>query len=617
MPSERPTLKMDPFKESRVAKIEAGNEVAITYANPYHIPDVLRGTDQCPGCGALMQCREQFRSGFTSLKSIKKHIEEHDRMMKLRERYYTRQEKLHENIKAVGWQPEFEYQDYLTEEELHAVHRYQPKPVVCERCQHINSYTYGSEKAMMPVHEWQMELAEIDEKAKKRSGRPLVVLVVSLWDFEGGFTTEIVRFLRRKPVLMVGTFGDAIPIPWVLKKTDNWNNWSVSDQEKREKWTVKHLGKLGAWMKARARDARLRILDAIAVGNEHESNIDLVAAAIEHHRATDGDVYFVGGANVGKSSLLNNLIKFYQVPPKPHPDATMVTDIVRTGHKTEYLRRWEVPEDAASPQQTLAMTIGNPYATPVQTVSGIPGTTLKNIGLKIRSKKGEGMLIDTPGVVSTLSIFNVLPLGVASMVTPKRRAHLDFFNVVPGDSLFISAMVRIDVVKGPPKGVLLRAVARWNRVTHKIVPTETADIFYEKWRGVKMVLSPPNLRPTLDAVGGLVNSKVIYLDQYATATDICVPGLVFLCPAQEPAPIVLKVHTVKGLSVITRPSIYDLKNIHPPRKLLTRRKKSRKYAEPYLMKIVEDKYGVERARREVVAERLPVEDDEDDEDGML
>ena len=644
---EKLTMFDDPFKRKRVGAIEederrigpaaaaagdtdttalatldaapapatqSGPQVAITYVNPYHVPDVLRGTDQCPGCGALMQCREQFAPGYTPLLQIKKHVEQHDRMIKCREMYYTRQERLHDNVKKTGWQPGMEFQDYMTEEEMHAVHTYQPSPVVCERCTQIAESTFNSKKQILAADDWAHELAGIKDT------NSLVVFVVSLWDFEGSFAVRrhLQRFLGSNDVLMIGTHADTLPFPWGIKKhhpeegkLGNLGQYLPKDEPTAEEWQTKQYGLLSDYMLRRCKKEQFRVRDGIAVGirtGQAPHNLETAVAAIEHWRR-GRDVYVVGGVNVGKSSFINELYARYKPAPAPHPAAEFVTEVTGSADNPEYSQRWVVPENAAGPEKALALTMNNPFERNIAVSSSrIPGTTMKNMAFTIHSTPAGGgppkkaKIIDTPGVVSRKALCNVLPLSLCSEVTPKGRMSYKFFELQPGSSLFLGALVRVDVLKAPAEGVLIQAVARWTRIKPMITPTAEADIAYEKLKGVR--LTPPNNMHTLTEIGGLTSESVHYMEltrkDTEEANEIVAQGICNLTIAprkrkkaakEESQYAVVRVVTVAGVEATAREPMQDLRNTLPFSALL-RGKRSNKHVGTHYYDMVAAKHGV-------------------------
>eukprot|EP01061_Rhynchopus_euleeides_P022002 TRINITY_DN35890_c0_g1_i1.p1 TRINITY_DN35890_c0_g1~~TRINITY_DN35890_c0_g1_i1.p1 ORF type:complete len:813 (+),score=272.77 TRINITY_DN35890_c0_g1_i1:26-2440(+) len=605
-----------------------GPQIAITYVNPYHIPDVLRGTDQCPGCGALMQCREKFAPGYTPLLSIKMHIEEHDRMMKYKETYLKRQEVLHENVQQYGFRPGMEYQDYMTEEELEAMFRYSPRPVICERCTQLNESQYDVRKTVMSVADWRDELAEIGDRDPKK-GR-LIVHIVSLWDFETCFRLhrDIRRMAKGNPILMIGTHGDALPYPWgVRKSTRNKGHHDPEDEELKEVWQARLLGELSDYMARRCKDEGYRVADCIAVGKP-DLNIELAISAIEKWRR-GGDVYLTGAVNVGKSTFVNALYEKYKPSPAPHPEARLVTDVSSGGKNkpVAYTQRWEIPEEASAPEKAFALTVHNPFEKDIRTVSGVPGTTIKNMSFSIHSrgrggKAEESRIVDTPGIMQKGMLSTVLPLGLVSMLSPKMRMSFRFFRVAPGDSLFVTSLVRVDVVKGVADGVLIKGIARWSRATAKVVPTAEADVFHEQWKGVRGVLSPPSRRLVAEDLGPLVECGVYYIElsdggraQELVVDGVCVLNISLPGRADQRmgADCVLRVSAVKGLSCSLRPAMLNLARTLPNRTLFRKRDKSHTSVEDDLLELASQRSGLPRKRSYEGSMVTPPEEEEDDE----
>ena len=534
--------------------------LSVSYVNPYQVPDVIRGTDQCPGCGALMQNRERYKEGYTSLIDIKKHIELHDRQMKYRESFNERQSQLHQLIDKHGWSDELSHMNYMSEEEYYAIHTFQPEPVICERCTHLRSFTNNDVKSTANLADWEDELSRIKDT------NALVVLVVSLWDFENTLLRNIKQISGLNPVLLVGTFGDSIPLH---------SSWRLGAEPsvREELYSQETLGRLSDWMYQRTKNQNF--VDRIACGNivEGGQNIELVAAAIYHWSQrhmnrtgfSSGEVFLVGSVNVGKSSLMNNLYNYLNPPPKPHPASEMKTDITNKPNGTaEYSQMWVTPEEASSPEKAYAKTIENPFSKKIFTVSQLPGTTLRNMSFKVKSKDNKIIkIVDTPGVVPRRHMSNVLPLSVAQSFTPDSRLRNKKFLLHPGNSLFISALVRIDLIKGPPEGVYFITAANWKNVQAKIVATNEADIYYEKWKGVRKVLSPPADKFVLDGLGRLCNSRIVYQEIGSGGSDdIVMNGLCFFSmhsfkPTSDAVDVVIRISTVKGLSSSTRRPILN------------------------------------------------------------
>ena len=114
--------------------------------------------------------------------------------------------------------------------------------------------------------------------------------------------------------------------------------------------------KLTDWLRQQANLAGLRPIDTLLVSAKKNHQIDQLLAEIEKHRA-DRDVYVVGVTNVGKSTLINAIIK----------QQTGVQDLITT--------------------------------------SRFPGTTLDKIEIPLDDGH---KLVDTPGIIHQEQMAHVL-----------------------------------------------------------------------------------------------------------------------------------------------------------------------------------------------------------------
>ncbi|WP_019790830.1 GTPase, partial [Streptococcus sobrinus] len=111
----------------------------------------------------------------------------------------------------------------------------------------------------------------------------LVVNVVDIFDFNGSVIPGLSRFVVGNDVLLVGNKKDILPK-------------SVKD------------GKVTQWLIERAHEEGLRPVDVLLTSAQNGQAIKELIARIEELRA-GRDVYVVGVTNVGKSTLINAIIK--------------------------------------------------------------------------------------------------------------------------------------------------------------------------------------------------------------------------------------------------------------------------------------------------------------------
>jgi len=148
--------------------------------------------------------------------------------------------------------------------------------LICQRC--YRSKHYGS---LAPVG---IPAAEFDAYLRAiRDVDCLVIKVLDAFDFEGSMLPHAGAMIGDKPMLLVLNKCDLLPrgtqLPSVLR-----------------------------WARRRAKAAGLRgVLDLVPVSSLHGQGFRALCDAIKTHRK-GRDVYVIGGANVGKSSLVNRLL---------------------------------------------------------------------------------------------------------------------------------------------------------------------------------------------------------------------------------------------------------------------------------------------------------------------
>jgi hypothetical protein len=117
--------------------------------------------------------------------------------------------------------------------------------------------------------------------------------------------------------------------------------------------------------------------------------------------------YFVGAANVGKSTLLNHLL----------------TDL---------------------------------SGEPSLTASRMPGTTLGMVPNRVTWPSGrKTVVVDTPGLVHKDRVVDLLCADCLKSVIPRSRLKPKVFQLNPGQTLFVGGMARLDFAVGERQPVVL------------------------------------------------------------------------------------------------------------------------------------------------------------------
>lgn len=140
----------------------------------------------------------------------------------------------------------------------------------------------------------------------------------------------------------------------------------------------------------------LDLEDIVVISTEKNYQIDLLLAKIKKYQTTKR-VYVVGHTNVGKSSLINKLMKNYS-------DNT--NDL---------------------------------------TISPLPSTTLNKIEIDLSDTL---TLVDTPGLVDRENIVNYVDLSKLKKINSKKEIKPKTFQIRKGQCIVIDEFARIDYVEG-------------------------------------------------------------------------------------------------------------------------------------------------------------------------
>lgn len=209
--------------------------------------------------------------------------------------------------------------------------------IICQRCFRLKHY---NEIQDVPLTDDDF-LKILNQLGTKQA---LIVYVVDIFDFDGSWLPGLHRFVGNNPVLLVGNKADLLP-----------------KSLKRERLTQ--------WMRGRARELGLAPTDCVLVSAEKGHSFDALLEKMEEERA-GRDVFVVGCTNVGKSTLINRIIKV----------ATGENDVITT--------------------------------------SQFPGTTLDKIEIPLSD---GSVLVDTPGIINHHQIAHVIDAKTLKLVSPKKR----------------------------------------------------------------------------------------------------------------------------------------------------------------------------------------------------
>lgn len=280
----------------------------------------------------------------------------------------------------------------------------------CQRCFRLRHYNEVSDVSLTDDD----FLALLNQIG---SADALIVNVIDVFDFNGSLIPGIHRFVGDNPVLMVGNKEDLLPRS--LKRP-----------------------KLKDWVRQRANAEGIHPVDVLLTSATRGHSIDKLLAAIEKYRK-GRDVYVVGVTNVGKSTLINQIIK----------QSTGMQDLITT--------------------------------------SRFPGTTLDKIEIPLDD---GSLLVDTPGIIHKDQMAHYLSAKELRIATPQKEIRPKVYQLAGGQTLFFGGLARFDLIAGPKERNGVVVYMENNLQIHR-TKLEKADDFFVKHQGG--LLQPP----TADELG--------------------------------------------------------------------------------------------------------------------
>lgn len=331
---------------------------------------------------------------------------------------------------------------------------------ICQRCYRIKHYNEAS-TVTLGDDEYLRILNKIGDT------NSLVVQVVDLFDFDGSWLRGLSRLVGGNPILLAVNKVDLLP--------QNINK-----------------NRLLNWIRKSASDYGLKPVDVVLLSAKKGFGIDQLVSSMDQYRKRQ-DVYIVGVTNVGKSSLINSLLKQYG---------------------------------------DLDVEI---------TTSHFPGTTLDVIEIPIDENSS---LYDTPGIVNRDQLIHQLSPQEYKFILPDKPIKPKVYQLMEKQSLFIGALARVDFVKGEKQPFVFYVS---NGLDIHRTKLEKATELYEKHRGG--LLTPPEGERAKE----LPPFQKFSFKVPAGKHDVVISGLGWVALHGTGANV--EVYVPKGTTVSLRPSL--------------------------------------------------------------
>jgi ribosome biogenesis GTPase YqeH len=335
-------------------------------------------------------------------------------------------------------------------------------PILCQRCFRIRHYNEVS-SATLNQDDFLRILGGIEATDS------LVVHIVDLFDFEGSLITSLQRFVGKNPILLAVNKIDLLP------KVTNYN-------------------RVFNWVQQRTKELGLKTVDIVLCSAKKNMGFDVLLHKIDQHR-NNRNIYVVGATNVGKSTLINRLIRDYS-----DLDAELTTSLY-------------------------------------------PGTTLDLVRIPL----AEGQdIIDTPGIVYKHRITEWIDKKELATIMPAATLKPMVFQLNDNQTLFFGALARMDFVKGERRSFTCYMAGSLQIHRTKL---ERADELYAEHRGG--MLAPPG-KESLEALPPLTKHSLHVPKNQKT--DLVISGLGWITVnGDTSAELVL--WAPKGIKVAMRPAL--------------------------------------------------------------
>jgi len=366
----------------------------------------------CPACGSAFQSRDSTKPGY--LPKAK-----HEIQMKLAK--IEEMQKLQEKAEAFEWSPEDEIEwliqtsgteptsddpmipgnepsdidiAALAEElELDLVELSQKK-TICKRCHELQNY--GTvEETLRPGHTEEPLLSQEafrDLLTPIREKTAVIIALVDLFDFSGSVLPELDSIAGDNPVILAANKADLLPSKMGQVRAENWVRREL------EYLGIKSLANIGGAVR----------LVSCKTGFGLSA---MMTKARELAEEMECDIYVVGAANAGKSTMINHILE-------------------KNAEKKQKFHKKKRAGNANSRKGVV-------------TTSPLPGTTLKFIKVDIGSGKS---LYDTPGLLVPGTLTQLLTPEELKMVVPKKQVEPITFRVESGKCVLVGGLARIEVI---------------------------------------------------------------------------------------------------------------------------------------------------------------------------
>ena len=237
--------------------------------------------------------------------------------------------------------------------------------MLCQRCHQIKNYNKAM-KNEIPIEKYREILKAITKK------NALFVYVVDIFSLDSTLNNEVIDYIKNKDVILVCNKIDLLPKS--LKEN-----------------------KLKTYVRKYAKTLGLKVKEIVMISVSHKFHIDEVINVIDDYR-NNRNVYVLGSTNVGKSSLMNAMLR---------ASGLLDYDLITT--------------------------------------SIIPATTINLIKIPFFEKN---VLYDTPGLVNESNILSLAESADFKKIMPKQEIRARIYQLNNMQSLMIEGFACFNFIEG-------------------------------------------------------------------------------------------------------------------------------------------------------------------------
>lgn len=367
---------------------------------------------ECPACGANFQSRDVSKPGFLPPEKLQEQMKLARQLSKQKTQEAKKKseeewsvdeeiEWLLGNTNDVSMDNDDSGEEMIdtnsvitSEEDLPDGAR--KKRTICQRCHNLQNFG-DIDETLRPG--WTDEPLLSQERFREllkpiREKDAVIIALVDLFDFNGSILPELDSIAGHNPVILAANKADLLPSKMGQLRVENWVRRELDFMG------IKSLANIGGAVRLVSCKTGFGVSDMLKKVRDLADDRDC-------------DVYIVGAANAGKSTLLNRML--------------------------------QSSNDIDKQKKRRKKRAGNANANKgVITTSPLPGTTLKFI--KVDLGNGRKMY-DTPGLLVPGTLTTRLTPAELKMVVPKKPVEAVTFRVEPGKCVLVGGLARIEVSK--------------------------------------------------------------------------------------------------------------------------------------------------------------------------